>query len=88
MKEKIITSLEIIYFCCGFMALFCINVHAYIDPSVVTYIVQAIAGIAIALGAAIGIYWRKAKRKINDKLGIDENRNKEVESDDFEIKGK
>ena len=33
-----------------------------------------------------GIYWRKAKKKVNEKLGLDENRNKEVESDVLEIK--
>jgi len=59
---------------------------AYVDPSVMTYIIQAVAGIAIAVGAGIGVHYRKAKRKVSDKLGIDENRNKEVESDDIEIK--
>lgn len=39
----------------------------------------------IAVGAAVGIYWRKAKKKVNEKLGIDENRNKEVESDDIVV---
>lgn len=58
----------------------------YIDPSVMTYAIQAIAGIVIAVGAFIGIYFRKAKKKINDKIGIDENRNKEVESDDIIVK--
>ena len=58
----------------------------YIDPSVMTYAIQAIAGIAIAIGAFIGIYFRKAKKKINDKLGIDENRNKEVETDEIVVK--
>ena len=29
------------------------------------------------------IDWRKAKKKIDKSLGIDENRNKEVESDDI-----
>lgn len=62
------------------------NAQAYIDPSVVTYLIQAVAGIVIAVGAAIGIYWRKAKKKLNDKLGIDENRNKEVESDEIVVK--
>ena len=27
---------------------------AYIDPSVMTYTIQAVAGIAIAIGAAVG----------------------------------
>lgn len=60
-------------------------VNAYIDPSVLTYVIQAVAGIVIAVGAAVGIYWRKAKKKVNEKLGIDENAKKEVE-DDLEIK--
>lgn len=59
---------------------------AYIDPSVMTYIIQIVAGVAVAVGAVAGILWRKAKKKVSEKLGIDENRNKEVESDDIEIK--
>ena len=57
------------------------SVNAYIDPSVATYAVQAIAGIAVAVGAVAGIMMRKIKRKIQEKLGIDENTNKEVEED-------
>lgn len=60
-------------------------IGGYIDPSVMTYAIQAIAGVVIAIGAAVGIYWRKAKKKMNEKLGIDENRNKEVESDEIII---
>ena len=59
-------------------------VTLYIDPSVVTYLIQAVAGVVIAVGAAVGIYFRKAKKKVNDKLGIDENKNKEVETDEIE----
>lgn len=59
-------------------------VTLYIDPSVVTYLIQAVAGVIIAVGAAVGIYFRKAKKKVNDKLGIDENKNKEVETDEIE----
>ena len=58
----------------------------YIDPSVLTYAIQAVAGIAIAIGAAVGIYFRRAKKKLSHKLGSDENRNKEVESDEIIIK--
>lgn len=63
-----------------------LNTFGYIDPSVMTYAIQAGAGIVIAIGAFVGLYFRKAKKKVNKKLGIDENRNKEVESDDIEIK--
>ena len=59
---------------------------AYIDPSVMTYAIQAIAGIIIAVGAFIGIYFRKIKKNVQNKLGIDENKNKEVESDEIKIK--
>lgn len=59
---------------------------AYIDPSVMTYAIQAVAGIVIAVGAFIGIYFRKIKKNVQNKLGIDENKNKEVESDEIKIK--
>ena len=67
------------------MLLFGQDVQAYIDPSVMTYVIQAVAGVVIAVGAVVGIYFRRAKKKLNEKLGIDENRNKEVESDEIII---
>ena len=42
----------------------------YIDPSVMTYAIQAGAGILIAIGAFVGLYFRKAKKNINKKLKI------------------
>ena len=66
------------------MLLFGENGNAYIDPSVMTYVIQAVAGIVIAIGAVIGIYFRKAKKKVQDTLGIEET--KEMESDDIVIK--
>lgn len=44
-----------------------------------------IAGVVIAAGAVSGIFWRKAKEKVQDKLGINENARKEVEADVIEI---
>lgn len=85
MKNKLLAVAAYAYFGACFMLLFGVNASAYIDPSVITYVIQAVAGIAIAVGAAVGIYFRKAKKKINDTLGIDENRNKEVESDDIVV---
>lgn len=32
---------------------------AYIDPAVTTYLVSAIAGVAIAIGVTVGVYRRK-----------------------------
>lgn len=57
----------------------------YIDPSVMTYTIQAIAGVAIAVGAAVTIHFRKAKKKLAEKMNIDENKNKEVEDDNIII---
>ena len=65
------------------MLLFGVTGNAYIDPSVMTYLIQVIAGVVIAVGAVVGIYFRRAKKKVNEKLGLDENRNKEVESDEI-----
>ena len=85
MKKIFFKTLITLFFVVNFGILFSINAMAYIDPSVMTYAIQAIAGIAIAIGAVIGVYWRNAKRKINNKLGVDENKNKEVESDNIVI---
>ena len=57
----------------------------YIDPSVTTYIIQAVAGIVIAVGAVVGIYFRRAKKKMDEALGVDQNKGKEVESDEILI---
>ena len=67
------------------MMAFGMTLSAYIDPSVATYLIQAIAGVIIAVGAAVGIYWRKAKKKVAKTLNIDENKNKDVESDEIVI---
>ena len=85
MKRVLSYLLITVFFIIAFLLLFSINVRAYIDPSVMTYTIQAIAGIIIAIGAFIGMYFRKMKKKVNEKLGVDENKNKEVETDDIEI---
>lgn len=81
MKKIIATVMELGYYVVCFFMLTGMVSYAYLDPSVMTYAIQAVAGVAIAVGAVVGIYWRKARRKINDKLGVDENKNKEVEEE-------
>ena len=56
-------------------------IFAYVDPSVMSYTVQAIAGVAIALGVVFGVVWRKIKRGAGKALGRDENAGKEVEEE-------
>lgn len=69
-------------------AVLSIHASAYLDPSVMTYTIQVVAGVLVAVGAVVGIYWRKAKKKVQDKLGIDENAKKEVEEDIVEFSEK
>ncbi len=74
-----------VFFVVGLMLTFSTTAFAYLDPSVMTYAIQVVAGVVVAVGAVIGIYWRRAKKKVQDKLGIDENAHKEVEDDVVEI---
>lgn len=68
-----------------FTVMLALPVSAYLDPSVTTFAIQVIAGAAVAIGAVVGIFWRKAKKKVQDKLGIDENSKKEKEEDVVEF---
>lgn len=70
---------------CGLTNALSINVAAYLDPSVMTYTIQVVAGVVVAAGAVVGIYWRKAKKKVQDKLGMDENAKKQMEEDVVEL---
>ncbi|MDI9567029.1 hypothetical protein [Candidatus Brevifilum fermentans] len=63
------------------MLLFPRPVYAYLDPSVVTYAIQVVVGMVIAVGAVIYIYWRQAKQKLSKKLGISDEPKKELEAD-------
>lgn len=53
--------------------------HAYVDPSVMTYTIQAVAGVAVALSAVLGVALRRTRRALFRVLKIDENANKIVE---------
>lgn len=50
---------------------------AYVDPSVMTYAIQALAGVAVALSAVIGVAFRRSRRALMRILGIDEDAKKE-----------
>ena len=39
----------------------------------------------VAVGAVVGVYWRKAKKKVQNSLGMDENAKKTVEEDVVEL---
>lgn len=69
--------LKVAKFSYFFMACFMmlsIHVHAYIDPSAVTYIIQAVAAAFIAVGALITVFrhkimafFKKGKKEIEKK---------------------
>ena len=56
-------------------------ISLYVDPSVVTYGIQAIAGIVIAVGAVAAFLWRKAKKKVAETLKIEEMSKKEEDAE-------
>ncbi|MBO5852327.1 MAG: hypothetical protein J6Q74_00760 [Clostridia bacterium] len=53
----------------------------YVDPSVVTYGIQALAGVIVAVGAVAAILWRKAKKKVSNALKLEENSKKEQDEE-------
>ncbi len=73
--------LKYLYFAVCFALILALPCFAYIDPTIMTYGIQIIAAVAVTVGAVVGILWRKAKKKVQDKLGIDENAKKEVEDE-------
>ncbi len=57
--KKVINILKFTYFFACFFVLLGNASFAYIDPSAVTYVIQAVAGVAIAIGAACTVYRHK-----------------------------
>lgn len=53
--------------------------YAYVDPSVMTYTIQALAGVAVALSAVLGVALRRTRKVLFRMLDIDENAGKEVD---------
>ena len=52
-------SLFILYFSFCLFLLGTVTVNAYVDPSVMTYAIQAVAGLLIGLGTFFTVYWRR-----------------------------
>ena len=54
--------------------------YAYVDPSVMTYTIQAPAGVAVALSAVAGVAFRRSRKAIMKAFNIDENAKKDIDS--------
>ena len=83
--------LSFLYFFVCASLLFSVTALAYIDPSAMTYIIQIIAGVAIAAGAAFSFYFRKfsrfGKKKDYAVSYEDETDDDEIGFGDYEIEG-
>lgn len=75
--KKILLPLYLV--CMG--TILCSPAFAYVDPSVTTAVIQAVVAVVVAVGAVAGVLWRKAKKKAQEVLHIDENANKIVEDE-------
>ncbi len=71
------TDFTIVSYCGNILPAF----TAYVDPSVMSYTIQAVAGVVIACGVVFGVVWRRVKRGAKKVLNIDENAGKEVEEE-------
>ncbi|WP_337663986.1 hypothetical protein [Suilimivivens sp.] len=58
--------------------------QAYIDPSAVTYVIQAVAGVLIALGAAVTIFRHKILAFFKKSKKKDEKEEDTIEFKDVE----
>ena len=56
MKKKVAFTL---YFTICFAMMLEIGAAAYIDPATTSYLLQIIAGVFIACGATVAVFWRK-----------------------------
>lgn len=83
MKRKLTAALILFT---GLTAFFTLSASAYVDPTTTTFLFQALAGVVAVVGTAIVIFWRRTKKKVGKILGIDENKNMEVE-DEFSVVG-
>ena len=59
MKKIMLSMTKFMYFFAGWFIVLSIHTHAYIDPSAVTYIIQAVAAAFIAVGALLTVFRHK-----------------------------
>ncbi len=52
-------------------------IKAYIDPSVMSYTIQIVAGAVITVGAVFAVVFRKAKKKAKNVLKIEDKKTTE-----------
>ncbi|MCQ2751879.1 MAG: hypothetical protein MJ189_02110 [Coriobacteriales bacterium] len=90
-KSTIVDLLFVFFaFCIAFL-ISPLSAFAYVDPSVMTYTIQAIASVAVVLASVMGVAWRRFKKALTESLEIDLNKRKlfeiEVEEKDCDPLG-
>lgn len=80
MKKVTLRLLSFLYFFTCFYSYFTMYAHAYIDPSAVTYIIQAVAAVFIALGAILTVFrhriaqfFKKSKTEGKKEIHVEED---------------
>ena len=89
MKRTVFKLMNFTYFFACWWVFFSIDAHAYIDPSAVTYIIQAVAAVFIALGAVVTVFRHKiyalfkgnSKKSKKREIHLKENSPEEISSD-------
>ena len=76
MKKTLLNLGKFTYFFGACFILMSGYAHAYIDPSAVTYVIQAVAGVVIAIGALITVFRHKIVAFF--KKGKKENTKREI----------
>lgn len=76
-----VSAATVLFWCACLSLVPADRAYAYVDPSVMTYTIQAVAGAAVALSAVAGVVFRRTRRKLYKLFNIDENAHKLVEED-------
>lgn len=67
MKNTVAKTVRTGLYIIGGTVLLTENACAYVDPATTSYVVQIVAGIVIACGTGIGIFWNRMRRKLKKK---------------------
>ena len=63
--KKVVLKIMYIFSCC--IIILTKEAYCYLDPSAMTYVIQIISAVTIALGTSIGIFFYKIKRFLKKK---------------------
>lgn len=82
--KKTKTFFKFTYFFLAFSMMFSMISFAYIDPATTSYLIQIVAGVVIAAGATVGVFWKKIKINLRKKKmeHLEKSLKKKVDKDE------